>query len=489
MRMFLVGMCDVFLLLYLTTLSQLQERPASKLTVGDYRLLEQKQKEGETREHEREAELARREKELKEITDRLAQFERLAGAESEKVKRISESSEQDRLELERLRAEASEQQRATEESERRLAELRLRAAEAESLTSKAREEVNKAERERVEAVTSANQLRAEALALASERERLAAEAAEQARAAENRAIEAEQAAERAAKAETEARLQASITATRAQMQTSEANRLRTAAETRAVQAEQAALEESRHKAKAEEKFKAATQSIRQAYEKNILPKTVELRITTREDGFFGDSKETKRFSVLAVEAGKQAVAFVPLEQTGLDEPDNVNSLRLSIADKRVSQIYISRTRPRVLAVVLGNDFGPGAKLIPPQNKIDNYLPVLIAVRNGARMNFSDRMRDLSNDYYFFQRDRLLHAEDGAMLALSSTGFRGTGDFGERLVTGDQIVDPEGRFLGIVVDENLMLPIPAIERWTPITLDESGRTALKEIRLATFKDRD
>ena len=39
MRMFLVGMCDVFLLLYLTALAQMEQRPASRLTVQDYQTL------------------------------------------------------------------------------------------------------------------------------------------------------------------------------------------------------------------------------------------------------------------------------------------------------------------------------------------------------------------------------------------------------------------------------------------------------------------
>ena len=36
MRMFLVGMCDVFLLLYLTALAQVDARQLSNLTVKDY---------------------------------------------------------------------------------------------------------------------------------------------------------------------------------------------------------------------------------------------------------------------------------------------------------------------------------------------------------------------------------------------------------------------------------------------------------------------
>ena len=36
MRMFLVGMCDIFLILYLTTLSQVNQNKTSHLTVDDY---------------------------------------------------------------------------------------------------------------------------------------------------------------------------------------------------------------------------------------------------------------------------------------------------------------------------------------------------------------------------------------------------------------------------------------------------------------------
>ena len=43
MRMFLVGMCDIFLLLYLTALAQVDERGVSDLTVADYTQLQSSQ--------------------------------------------------------------------------------------------------------------------------------------------------------------------------------------------------------------------------------------------------------------------------------------------------------------------------------------------------------------------------------------------------------------------------------------------------------------
>jgi hypothetical protein len=459
MRMFLVGMGDIFLLLYLTTLSQMQERPASTLTVKDYRLLEQKQKDGEEKHKEREAELEKRDLELKILSSRLLEAEQAAQNESEKSKRIAQSAEQARSVIEKLKEEATTYQRAVEEGLRKNEDLKRLADEG---------------------AAAANRLREEAVATASEQEKRASEALERARAAEQRALEAEHAAEQAAKSEADARLQASITDARAKAQTAEANRLRTNAETRASEAEQRAIEETQYKIKAEEQFKIATQSARKAYERNVLPKTVNLKITTREDGLFGDTKETTELSVVAVKFRDQPTAFVPIESAGLDDPKSINSLRMSVNNNRVSRIFISSTSPHVLAIVLADTILQTAVLVRPHEEILNYLPVLIAVRNGTRMKFSDRMRDLSKDYYFFQRDRLARTQREAFLEFWASGFRGTRDFGERLLVGDQIVDLEGKFIGVVVGEDLILRVSDVPRWIPIAMDESGKLALSEL---------
>ena len=67
------------------------------------------------------------------------------------------------------------------------------------------------------------------------------------------------------------------------------------------------------------------------------------------------------------------------------------------------------------------------------------MPVLFSIRSQKTLGTMDRIRGVSNDYFIFKRDHLqMMTEDE--FSFDNEGFRGTGNYAEYIVKGDQIVD-------------------------------------------------
>ncbi len=460
MRMFLVGMCDVFLLLYLTAVAQVDARRVSDITVKDYISLKQQ---SETKEGERRhtlQELQATKKEAEESVARVRELEALL-----------QSSEREKADDdERVKAARSKLEQAAREAE------------------KAREEAEAAKVREVELTTASEQERAKAAAAREEAERLRAELERQAEEARKRAEEAERLAKQAAadaqaaREETaRANQEKSEAAHRAEVSERNAALASTASRIAQQQAAGAQLEATREHEEAEraskerqkvqQQIQAIVQPAARAYKSNIENKLIELTIILERKGIFGTSKDRTTLSVLPVAYGAAQVVFVPRQQVGLEndlDPDTVRRLEFRAGGSQGTALYVSRNAPEVVAIELANV----SVAAEPLSSISSLLmPTLIALRNKSRMGLGDRIRSLSEDYFVFKRDHLRRQEAGA-LRYEENGLRGTGDYAEYLISGDQIVDLNGKFIGIAAKDNLLRQINELASWQRIELDPS-----------------
>ena len=490
MRMFLVGMCDVFLLLYLTALAEIDSRPVSRLTVRDYAALQQSRDDLERRREESESVLISKAEQLRKAEERIAQLEKQAKRlaeeaaaagrlretqkkESAKSADIQQKLSAEKAEIERKLAEArrlsEEERRRQEEQQRMLAEIRARAMKQEQSLEEARREADEKQR-----------VLEEAKRLAEEQKRLAEEARVRAEASAKEAEIARLAAEESAKEAEQAKkgqAEAKLTAKLAGMRESAAMERRRAAEEQADQARHAAEEANRESRAAQDKVKEVIQPAQKAYVDNVRSRTVSLSIHLGVKGMLGTSEQSIALFGVPVRVNKERLVFVPLEQTGLgdiDSAESVESLSIWAERKPVETIYLRTEKPLIVALVIEGSGAASAPLVALS--LQDYMPTLIAVRNGSPMYFRDRIRDLSREFFVFQRDRMKLA-GRSRLEYSARGFRGTGDYGERLLPGDQIVDLEGRFIGLAVDENTINAIEDISAWQRISLKSPPRESL------------
>jgi hypothetical protein len=183
-------------------------------------------------------------------------------------------------------------------------------------------------------------------------------------------------------------------------------------------------------------------------------------------GLFGRTKDKKTFSSVPIRFGKKRVVFVPREQLELSA--DVVSLSATLGgEDQFQSLVISETDSSLIGLVFEGP-GPAASLLPGVGPLDKlYMPTLIAVRNGTPLGVTDRLRRVGRHYFPFERDRLTR-EGARSLRFRAQGFRGTGDFAEYLVRGDQVVDLEGNLVGIVTDEN-RINVISLSEWKEMPL--------------------
>ena len=78
----------------------------------------------------------------------------------------------------------------------------------------------------------------------------------------------------------------------------------------------------------------------------------------------------------------------------------------------------------------------------------------------------DVFRDLSNEYFIVNRD-FIQAGTQGNLDYVTKGFRGTGVHGERILPGDQLVDLNGRFIGVSDRADHIIRIDTLNGWQEI----------------------
>ncbi len=512
MRMFLVGMCDVFLLLYLTAVSELDSRPVSSLTVKDYVALKESREDINRRKAEAEHELKQKEKDLQDVLSKISRLENKANELEKDKHQTVEAAKKTLSELERTKEQLSAKQQKLSSLESKANSLAEENRKAIQISQKTAKELQAAkllvaEKEKLAEETLRREkdlallkvklesdlaATAAAAAAAAEKQkaqleqaqRQAKEAAEEAQQAKKAQAEAEAQTQEARKLQGEAQLTAEIAKRREVIALSEKTQAEAqAADARVLADSEAARAEhaSQQSAKAKEKIKAITQSARKAYQNNIARKLAPLKIRIKSKGLLGSSREEKTLYGVPVTFNAEQVLFVPLEQSGLDdvgEPNDVTSMKAQCSGETVDKMYISRSEPYIIGFSFSGQGEAARPLSDPS--FSAYMPTLIAVRNGAAFGLSDRLRGLARDHFLFERDRLQPRPSGH-LEYHSKGFRGTGDYAEYLVQGDQIVDLEGSFIGVAGTENTIVPISDISGWETVDLRGAASEAIRNLQ--------
>lgn len=164
MRMFLVGMCDIFLILYLTTMSQVSQFPKSNITVDDYhKAQELKDKAILDAEQAKEAEKIAKEAEeaAKAREEAAKEAERLA-REAERV--AKENEKQAIVKAELLKANEIKAIEAVNDQEKIVVSLEAAKKQALQLAMEAQKAIAAASKREVMALQSATEAEQKALA-------------------------------------------------------------------------------------------------------------------------------------------------------------------------------------------------------------------------------------------------------------------------------------------------------------------------------------
>jgi hypothetical protein len=237
-------------------------------------------------------------------------------------------------------------------------------------------------------------------------------------------------------------------------------------------------------AKVKSKIKSITQTSDKAYSENILEKLTQFTITIDyEDRLEPVSRKVITIQGLPVKMGDDHVIFVPLDRIGLDSsltPVHYISYNITANGKPVTKLYIKPGDAEIAALVIN----AGVKHCLPVGKTNNfssYMPVLFSIRSQKRLGVMDRIRGISRDFFIFKRDHLLMITKDEFY-FDNKGFRGTGNYAEYIVKGDQIVDLEGNFIGFAYKKNKILRIDNLKGWHKFSInDKSVQKLSKHIR--------
>jgi hypothetical protein len=515
MRMFLVGMCDIFLLLYITTLTNVSPDMVSPLTVGDYFTLKKNHEELKKSEIEAQIALKRLQeaadeekeradllKERAERYERLAaktkaekesaekeakkQQERFAKDKAEALKKAQEAAalaalrlseaEKARADAAKLKREAHAAKEAAEKEKKKRTERESRLKKVKAKLDAAKEKrkalqaklknVSKEKEKTLEQVQSleeqlakteaqADQLREEAQQATAAAE----ESAEAAKIADKRREEAQFAARVAHAARSAAQSRAEVSA-------------RVAREAQVVAAEQERLAEAARikKIDAERTVQSITQPAEQAYQRNILDRLVQVAIRAESRRLlFGKAQEKIERSLMPVRMGDRYIVVAPLSLLGSlgDDPRDVTNLEVVVSDYPARILYVTKTRPFLLAIEIPPEIVT-QDIAGPAETDKLFMPTLIGLRNNGDLGFVDRIRDLETEYFVFSKERL-HRKNSRTLIFKSKGIRGTGDFAQRIVSGDQVVDLDGRVVGVATRRNTIRILPPLENWIKLRL--------------------
>lgn len=504
MRMFLVGMCDIFLILYLTTLGQVDERAFSPLTVSDYERLQEEMKERQKSLEELKKQLSEMssvktateeaksdlEKRIRDLTVSLQNTDTDKEKLAEEIKHLEEQKqkeEQDALsavstlekELSALQRKIQDEEKAKAEKEKQLKKERL---EREAEEKKLAEQIATLQKETEKKLELEKQL----ALLTDKNDKLAREAAEAEAEAKRNAKEAQQAKEAAALAklsEEEARKLAS-TATGAALSNRVNAYLAHDDAKRAARTAQVATEEVE---KTKQVLESVTQQSEEAVEQKIKPDTVQLAWELRKENvLIGVTTYRQALRLLPVRDGRDTIVLLPVSHLEIDyseSADRYREMRATIGGYSVKEMRISPDG-RLAAFVIPREVPASPSRLLEVNQATGIMPTLIALRNFARLPFADRMRDVTRDFFVFNRDRL--EPSGSDFRYEAKGVRGTGDYAGRILPGDTIVDLEGNIFGIAFDINRIQPVERTSHWKAVSLSGSSVDIMQKLKQHTGK---
>ncbi len=516
--MFLVGMCDIFLILYLTSLSQVNPFHNSYLTVDDYDKLKEAKIQAE---HDSEIsnaqilELRNSVSALDKEKKQALQLILTAKAETEEAMQLvsieKEKAAQTEIALSKTISKKEELNKLIQKSQENEQNAVKIAKETRVESEKAREneqralkvveemqiETEKAKENEQKALKTAEELRLEAkkkeqfvLKIVEEAKLEAGKAKENEEELRRIAREAQLKAEEAGKKEEiarriaeEERLKAEIareSETIALKLAENAENLKEIAlknEAKAKKAEANALKVASvaqsETAEVKSKIKSITQTSDKAYSENILEKLIQFTITIDyENRLEPVSRKVITMQGLPVKMGDDHVIFVPLDRIGLDSsltPVHYISYNITANGKPVTKLYIKPGDAEIAALVINADV-KHCLPVGKTNDFSSYMPVLFSIRSQKRLGVMDRIRGISRDFFIFKRDHLLMITKDEFY-FDNEGFRGTGNYAEYIVKGDQIVDLEGNFIGFAYKKNKILRIDNLKGWREFSIND------------------
>jgi len=457
MRMFLVVMCDIFLMLYLTAM--IDVTPKTALTVDDFfelssmhatleqekeRLLEEKRRQEELAHAKRTAERAR----LEELERSLA----LSDSERERIekdlmvnKEILKSREQllEKLNKE-IAAKGEEQRKMQAAFQRELEDQSKLAEESRKMVEEAKAEANNAGR-------LAEQMKEQA--------QVAFKTAETANTVRVKALEIKEQAIKD-KEDAERKVQEALAA----LKKAEAEKQKTFQDLQEVQMKKKVA------VKYAKRLANTIQDIKQDGEtayKNIHPQlqTVNIIFERKSGNRYLDYR--RELAVLPVDIDNETYVIFPSKQAGFSGADTPpDRIKIWYNDKLIKNGRIS-TEDDLIALTLPEFDGKAEAPYPPDTKVDDLMPALLAVRNKGNIAMSDKVLGVSEDYFIVNRD-LLEPVENRYLEFTATGWRGTGSFAERIVLGDQLLDLNGRLIGVANEADRVVRIGTVKDWVEIT---------------------
>ena len=521
MRMFLVGMCDIFLILYLTTLSQVNPFHNSFLTVDDYNKLKESKVQAEQESEKYHAQILElnnensvldkeKEKALQSTLSAKAETEKikqLASIEKEKVAKIetelstainekkefnrllqkSQEDEQKTLKLVKESQTESEKAREREQSalktleETRIALEKAREKELHALqiVKAVKIEAERTKEDEQKALENAEKLRLKAED-AKKREEYALQLVKEARLEEEEARKSEEIARKIAEEERLSAAKATENEAIALNLAKLANNQKEIALTNAHMARKAeanALRAARiaqgETAKVKSKIQSIIRPADKAYNENVIDKLIQFTIAIDyKDHSQRVLNKVITMQGLPVKMGEEYVLFALLDQIGLDPStthDNYVTYNVTVNDKPVTKFFVKPGEVKIAALVISDEI----EHCLPVGKtavFSSYMPVLFSLRNHKRLGVMDRIRGVNDDYFIFKRDRLFMITEDEFY-FDNEGFRGTGSYAEYIVKGDQIVDLAGNFLGLAYKKNAIVRIDDLKGWHSISIHD------------------
>lgn len=514
MRMFLVGMCDIFLILYLTTLSQVNPFHNSFLTVDDYNKLKESKVQAEQESEKYHAQILELNNEISVLDkekEKALQSTLSAKAETEKIKQLvtiekekvakietelstainekkefnrllqkSHEDEQKSLKLVMESQTESEKAREREQSalktleETRIALEKAREKELHALqiVKAVKIEIERTKEDEQKALETAEKLRLkaeDALKLAKEARLKEEEARKSEEIARKIAEEERLNAAKASKNEAIALNLAKLANNQKEIALKNADKAKKA-EANALRVARIAQGET---AKVKSKIQSIIRPADKAYNENVIDKLVQFTITI---DYKNHSQRVLNKVItmqgLPVKMGEEYVLFALLDQIGLDPStthDNYVTYNITVNDKPVTKFFVKPGEVKIAALVISDKI----EHCLPVGKtavFSSYMPVLFSLRNHKQLGVIDRIRGVSNDYFIFKRDRLFMITEDEFY-FDNEGFRGTRSYAEYIVKGDQIVDLGGNFLGLAYKKNTILRIDDLKEWHLISIHD------------------
>lgn len=454
MRMFLTGMIDLFLILYLTAMASVQST-SSSLTVEDFYKLkamhEVLQSDKQKAEAALQEDLLKAKKENEALSANLAKEETRA-KETEASLIVSDAR------LSQIDKDLQSKDSMLKERERLLAALDQKIKGKEVLWQQ--KESSYKEKLAGHALSDkASQMLARKFHLEAER-------------AKRLADQMQQEASQAVKTAEDAR----AIQQNAIILKDAALKEKADAEQRAHDATLARRRAEEEKAKAAQKaYKLATvikdinQDSDQAYKHNVLPLIQQLHVTYEEEISNTTTVFKRDLRLLPVQINGKVFVFFPAVHIGFNRRDDTapKGLEISYKGKKIDHGWINK-EDDLVAVALPGYEGKVYSPYATNTSIDHLMPILLALRDNADVSFSNLFRGLSQEYFALHRDSLSSGKDGG-LVYQMKGFRGTGTRGERVLRGDQLVDLNARFIGIAKDADRIIRIETLKGWEERTL--------------------